>query len=78
MKVNLFINSRKVKSVNVRNVQDIMRQCIKRDYKVTIIGHKDMFGKHIVTTILRPTHLLNNPNKEVDLNCEIYGGTRIE
>lgn len=78
MKVNLFINSRKVKSVRIKNVTNIMNECIKRDYKVTIIGHKDMFGKHIVTTILRPTRLLNNPGKEVDLNCEIYGGAIIE
>lgn len=78
MKVNLFVNTRKVKSVRIKNVTNIMNECIKRDYKVTIIGHKDMFGKHIVTTILRPTHLLNNPDKEVDLNCKIYGGAIIE
>ena len=78
MKVNLYIGSRKVKTVKVK-VANIMNEVIKKDYKVTIIGNKDIFNKFIVTTFLRPVSLLNDPtDKEVNLNCIIYGGANIE
>lgn len=78
MKVNLYISTRKVKTVKVKAV-DNWDNIIKRDYKVTIINHKDIFGKFIVTTVLRPVSLLMDPtNKEVNLNCVIYGGANIE
>ena len=78
MKVNLYIGTRKVKTVKVKTV-DNWDLIIRRDYKVTIIGHKDIFGKHIVTTVLRPISLLLDPtNKEVNLNCIVYGGASIE
>lgn len=78
MKVNLYIGSRKVKTVKVKKITN-WDNVIKRDYKVTIIGHKDIFGKRIVTTVLRPVSLLLEPtNKEVNLNCIVYGGANIE
>lgn len=78
MKVNLYVRSRKVKTVKVRPVEN-WNLIIKRDYKVNIYGNKDMFGKNIVTVILRPVALLTDPtNKEVDLNCIVYGGANIE
>lgn len=77
MKVNLYIGSRKVKTVKTK--QTDFERIAKRDYKVTIIGQKDIFGKRIVTTILRPVALLAEPtDKEVDLNCIVYGGANIE
>ena len=78
MKVNLYIGSRKVKTVRMKPVTN-WDLIIKRDYKVTIIGHKDIFGKRIVTTILRPVALLMEiTNKEVNLNCIVFGGANIE
>lgn len=78
MKVNLYIGSRKVKTVRIKPVTN-WDKVTKRDYKVTIFGNKDIFGKRIVTTILRPVTLLMNPtDKEVNLNCIVYGGANIE
>ena len=78
MKINLYIGSRKVKTVRVKEVSN-WDYILRRDYKVTIINHKKIFGEFIVTTFLRPVALLNDPtNKEVNLNCIIYGGANIE
>lgn len=78
VKVDLYIGSRKVKTIKVNPVEN-WNLIIKRDYKVTIIGHKDIFGKAIVTTVLRPVALLTEPtNREVDMNCIVYGGANIE
>lgn len=77
MKVNLYINTRKVKTIKTKFTD--WNSIIKRDYKVTIFNQKDIFNKYIVTTYLRPVTLLENPtNKEVNLNCIIYGGANIE
>lgn len=83
MKVNLYVGSRKVKTVKLNrkqyDINNLLGTVVKKDYKVTIIGHKDIFGKWIVTTILRPTALLINPtSKEIDLNCVVSGGAKIE
>ena len=75
MKVNLYIGTRKVKTDKVKGE---IKDLIKRDYKVTLINQKDIMNKFIATTILRPTHMLTDPNKEIDLNCVIYGGAIIE
>lgn len=78
MRVNLFLGGRQVKTVYAKPV-DNWDFIIKKDYKVTIIGHKDIFGKNKVTVFLRPVALLSDPtNKEVNLNCIIYGGANIE
>lgn len=78
MKINLYIGSRKVKSVKVKNVNG-NEELIKRDYKVTLINQKDIMNKFIATTYLRPVQLLQDPDeKEINLNCIIYGGANIE
>ena len=78
MKVNLYIGSRKVKTVRIKKVEN-WDNVIKRDYKVTLINQKDIMNRYIATTFLRPIKLLNDPtNKEVNLNCIIYGGADIE
>lgn len=75
MKVNLYIGSRKVKTIHEEGeVKDLIR----KDYKVTLIGQKDIMNKFIATTFLRPVSLLNDPDKELNLNCIIYGGANIE
>lgn len=78
MKVNLHINSRLVKSVKVKSFTN-WNEITKRKYNVWIIGHKDLFGKSILKTWLVPIALIENPtDKEINLNCNVYGGARIE
>lgn len=76
--INLYLGSIKVKTIK-REKPDDWDKVIRQDYKVTIIGHKEIFRNNIATTILRPTKLLMDPtDKEVDINCVIYGGANIE
>ena len=78
MRVNLYISTRLVKSVKIKEFNN-WDEIIKRDYKVRIINQKDIFNKRIVTTWLRPVTLLADPTeKEINLNCIIYGGANIE
>lgn len=78
MKVNLHINSRLVKSVKIKSFNN-WDEITKKKYNVWIIGHKDLFGKFAVKTWLVPMALIENPtNKEVNLNCNIYGGAKFE
>lgn len=78
MRVNLYISTRLVKSVKIKEFNN-WDEIIKRDYKVRIINQKDIFNKRIVTTWLRPITLLADPTeKEINLNCIIYGGANIE
>lgn len=77
MKVNLYIGSRKVKTLKMKEAD--LNLLIKRDYKVTLINQKDIMNKFIATTYLRPVSLLADPDeKEINLNCIIYGGANIE
>ena len=79
MKINLFFCGRKVKTIKRKEPVSNWNEVIKKNYKVTIIGHKDIFRKFIVTIYLQPTKLLADPtDKEVNLNCELYGGANIE
>ena len=78
MRVNLYISTRLVKSVKVKKFNN-WDEIIKRDYKVRIYNQKYIFNKRIVTTWLRPVTLLADPTeKEINLNCIIYGGANIE
>lgn len=78
MRVNLYISTRLVKSVKIKQFNN-WDEIIKRDYKVRIYNQKDIFNKRIVTTWLRPVTLLADPTeKEINLNCIIYGGANIE
>ena len=49
-KVNLYIGSRKVKTKIIWSINDFMPNLIKKDYKVTLIGQKDIMNKFIATT----------------------------
>ena len=79
MKIHLFFCGRKVKTLTRKEPVSNWNEVIKKNYKVTIIGHRDIFRKFIVTVYLTPTKLLSDPtDKEVNLNCELYGGANIE
>lgn len=73
MKIHLYYNSTKVKTVRIKNGAEW-----KQDYKVTIIGHKRYFGANIITLILRPVKLLKSTEKSLDLNCIVYEGAEID
>lgn len=79
MKINLYFCGRKVKTLIRKEPVSNWDEVIKKNYKVTIIGHRDIFRRFIVTCYLTPTKLLADPtDKEVNLNCELYGGANIE
>lgn len=70
MKVNLYYNKVKVKSVRIKGEYE-------RTYKVTIWNQKKLFGLFKITTILKPISILDLKDKEVDLDCIIYEGVPI-
>lgn len=70
MKVNLYYNKVKVKSVRIKGA-------FERNYKVTIWNHKKLFGLFKITTYLKPIKILDLKEKEVDLDCIIYEGVPI-
>ena len=72
MKVHLYFNSTKVKTVRIKETSEW-----KKDYKVTIIGKKRYFGSNFITLILRPVRLLHSTEKSLDLNCIVYEGAEI-
>lgn len=72
MKINLYFNSVKVKSVKIKDKENW-----KKDYKVTIWFKKKYFGESKVTLILRPVRLLASTEKEYDLDCIVYQGVNL-
>lgn len=72
MKVHLYYNSTKVKTVKIKEGTEW-----KQDYKVTIIGKKRYFGSNFITLILRPVRLLHSDDKSLDINCIVYEGVDI-
>ena len=72
MKVHLYYNSTKVKTVRIKKGADW-----KQNYKVTIIGHKRYFGSNVITLILKPVKVLYSSDKSLDLNCIVYEGAEI-
>lgn len=74
MKINLYVNSIQVKTIKVDKDTDYL----KRDYKVHIWNHKELFNRFSVVVTLRPVQLINATEKEADLNCIVYGGADIE
>lgn len=72
MKVNLYFNFIKVKSVKIKDVDKW-----KEDYKVTIWFKKRFFGSNKVTVILRPVKLLHSTDKCLDIEARIYEGADI-
>jgi hypothetical protein len=51
---------------------------LKEIYKVRIIWHKEIFNKFIVKASLKPMQVISNSEKEIDLNCAVYGGINID
>lgn len=70
MKVNLYYNKVKVKSVRIKGA-------FERTYKVTIWNQRKLFGLFKITTYLKPISILDLKDKEVDLDCIIYEGVPI-
>lgn len=74
MKVNLYIDGIQVASVK----RDPNSEVLKEIYRVRIIGHKEIFNKFIVKASLKPMQVISNSEKEIDLNCAVYGGINID
>ena len=72
MKVHLYYNSTKVKTVRIKD-----NEIWNKNYKVTIIGKKRYFGANIITLILKPVKLLRSTDASLDLNCIVYEGADI-
>lgn len=73
MKVNLYFNFIKVKSLTIKDVDKW-----KQDYKVTIWFQKRFFGANKVTVVLRPVKLLHSTDKCLDIETRIYEGAEIK
>lgn len=74
MRVNLYIDGIQVASVKRPANTDVLKEI----YKVRIIGHKEIFKKFIVKVGLKPMQVIANNEKEIDLNCAVYGGVNID
>ena len=74
MKVNLYFNFIKVKSIRIKD-KDIDKW--KEDHKVTIWFQKRFFGANKVTVVLRPVKLLHSTDKCLDIETRIYEGANI-
>lgn len=72
MRVNLYFNFIKVKSLRIKEMDDW-----KKDYKVTIWFKKRFFGANKVTVVLRPIKLLHSTDKCLDIEARIYEGADI-
>ena len=74
IKVNLYIDGMCVKSVKRPEGSKFTHEI----YKVWIIGHKDIFNKHIAKMSLKPMQIIDTDDKSIDLNCVVYGGVNID
>lgn len=74
MKVNLYIDGIQVASVK----RDANAGVLNEIYKVKVIGHKEIFNKFFVKVGLKPMQVIANNEKEIDLNCVVYGGIDID
>lgn len=74
MKVNLYIDGIQVASVK----REVNSDVLKEIYRVRIIGHREIFNKFMVKASLKPMQVIANNEKEIDLNCAVYGGVNID
>lgn len=74
MKVNLYIDGIKVKSVKREPNADLLHEI----YKVTIVNHREIFNNFIIKASLKPMQVIDSKEKEIDLNCIVYGGIAID
>lgn len=74
LKVNLYMDGIQVASVKREPNSEVLKEI----YRVYVIGHKEIFNKFIVKVSLKPMQVISNNEKEIDLNCAVYGGTNID
>ena len=72
MKINLYFNFVKVKTVRIKEDEDW-----KKDYAVTIWNKKRFFGGIKETVVLRPVKLLHSTEKSLDVLTVLYEGADI-
>ena len=72
MKINLYFNFVKVKTVKIKENEDW-----KKDYVVTIWNKKKLFGYFKTTVVLRPVKLLHSTEKSLDVLTVLYEGAEI-
>lgn len=72
MKINLYFNFVKVKTVKIKKDEDW-----KKDYAVTIWNKKRFFGGFKEKVVLRPIKLLHSTDKCLDLLTVLYEGVEI-
>lgn len=73
MKVNLYFNFVKVKTVRIKKDADW-----RDDYRVTIWNKKRFFGGFRETVVLRPVKLLHTDNKSLDVLTVLYEGAVLD
>lgn len=71
MKINLYFNFIKVKTVKIKD------EDWKKDYVVTIWNKKKLFGYFKTTVVLRPVKLLHSTEKSLDVLTVLYEGAEI-
>lgn len=74
MKVNLYIDGIKVKTVHRHTSARILEEI----YKVRVFNHKEIFHKIFIETNLKPMQVIRSDEKEIDLNCVVWGGVNID
>lgn len=72
MKINLYFNFVKVKTLRIKKVEDW-----NQDYRVTIWNKKRFFGGFKETVVLRPVKLLHTTDKCLDILTILYEGADI-
>ena len=73
MKINLYFNFIKVKTVRIKKDADW-----RDDYVVTIWNKKRFFGGFRETVVLRPVKLLHSSDKALDVLTVLYEGAVLD
>lgn len=73
MKVNLYFNFIKVKTVRIKKDEDW-----RQDYVVTIWNKKRFFGGFKETVVLRPVKLLHSTDNTLDVLTVLYEGAVLD
>lgn len=73
MKINLYFNFIKVKTIRIKRSEDW-----RQDYRVTIWNKKRFFGGFKETVVLRPVKLLHTTDKCLDVLTVLYEGAVLD
>ena len=73
MKVNLYFNFVKVKTVRIKKDEDW-----RKEYVVTIWNKKRFFGGFRETVVLRPVKLLHSTDNTLDVLTVLYEGAVLD